>query len=111
MSSHTLKDPGAGPSAPKLHEPTLRDPVLQSQTDTEAAGGFPRSPSAFDSDPRISFSKLDSKYILETEDGQEFEFDTALKRWVQAVCCLVCFFVYKAAGERLANVYTCMLGR
>jgi HIV Tat-specific factor 1 len=48
-------------------------------------GGFPRDPSEFDSDPRISFSKLDNKFILETEDGQEFEFDSALKRWVPVV--------------------------
>jgi HIV Tat-specific factor 1 len=46
---------------------------------------FPLDPSEFDNDPRISFSKLDEKFILET-DGQEFVFDTALKRWVQTVC-------------------------
>ncbi|KAJ5987463.1 hypothetical protein N7451_011828 [Penicillium sp. IBT 35674x] len=46
---------------------------------------FPLDPSDFDSDPRISFSKLDDKFILETDDGQEFVFDTALKRWVQTV--------------------------
>lgn len=46
---------------------------------------FPRDPEDFDRDPRISFSKLDNKFILETEDGQEFEYDTALKRWVQTV--------------------------
>jgi HIV Tat-specific factor 1 len=53
------------------------------------AGGFPQDPSEFDSDPRISFSKLDNKFILETEDGQEFEYDSALKRWVQAVCIVI----------------------
>lgn len=47
---------------------------------------FPRDPAEFDSDPRISFSKLDNKFILETEDGQEYEYDTALKRWILAVC-------------------------
>ncbi|GES59006.1 hypothetical protein ATETN484_0003022800 [Aspergillus terreus] len=47
---------------------------------------FPQDPSEFDSDPRISFSKLDNKFILETEDGQEFEFDTVLKRWIPTVC-------------------------
>lgn len=46
---------------------------------------FPTNPEDFDADDRISFSKLDSKFILETEDGQEFEFDDALKRWVPAV--------------------------
>lgn len=51
----------------------------------QPAGGFPRDPAEFDSDPRISFSKIDNKFILETEDGQEFEFDTALKRWIPKV--------------------------
>ncbi|KAL2006120.1 hypothetical protein VTN00DRAFT_9774 [Thermoascus crustaceus] len=46
---------------------------------------FPQDPAEFDSDPRISFSKLDNKFILETEDGQEFEYDTALKRWIPTV--------------------------
>ncbi|EED24151.1 nuclear mRNA splicing factor-associated protein, putative [Talaromyces stipitatus ATCC 10500] len=50
-----------------------------------SAGGFPTDPADFDSDPRISFSKLDNKFILETEDGQEYEYDTALKRWVQTI--------------------------
>lgn len=48
---------------------------------------FPQDPTEFDSDPRISFSKLDDKFILETDDGQEYEYDTALKRWIQTVCC------------------------
>ncbi|KAJ5166836.1 nuclear mRNA splicing factor-associated protein [Penicillium canariense] len=46
---------------------------------------FPLDPSEFDSDPRISFSKLDDKFILETEDGQEFEYDMGIKRWVQTI--------------------------
>ncbi|KAL8929825.1 MAG: hypothetical protein Q9208_000969 [Pyrenodesmia sp. 3 TL-2023] len=46
---------------------------------------FPTNPEDFDADDRISFSKLDNKFILETEDGQEFEFDDALKRWVPAL--------------------------
>jgi HIV Tat-specific factor 1 len=47
--------------------------------------GFPQSPSSFDADPRVSFSKLDDKFILETEEGNEFEWDTALKRWIPVV--------------------------
>ena len=49
-------------------------------------GGFPQDPAEFDSDPRISFSKLDNKFILETEDGQEYVYDTVLKRWIPTVC-------------------------
>ena len=47
--------------------------------------GFPQSPSEFDNDTRISFSKLDEKFILETEEGAEFEWDNGLHRWIPAV--------------------------
>ncbi|KAI4203720.1 MAG: hypothetical protein LQ346_001730 [Caloplaca aetnensis] len=50
-----------------------------------ARPSFPTNPADFDADDRISFSKLDNKFILETEDGQEFEFDDALKRWVPSL--------------------------
>ncbi|KAJ6120528.1 nuclear mRNA splicing factor-associated protein [Penicillium sp. IBT 18751x] len=50
-----------------------------------ATRNFPTDPNEFDSDLRISFSKLDNKFILETEDGQEFEWDSAIKRWVHQV--------------------------
>ncbi|KAK5714290.1 hypothetical protein LTS12_027842, partial [Elasticomyces elasticus] len=46
---------------------------------------FPQDPSDFDSDPRVSFSKLDDKFILEADDGQEYEYDDALKRWILTV--------------------------
>ena len=46
---------------------------------------FPKEVEEFEADPRVSFSKLDSKYILETDDGQEYEFDEKLKRWVPVV--------------------------
>ncbi|PYH99383.1 putative nuclear mRNA splicing factor-associated protein [Aspergillus ellipticus CBS 707.79] len=49
------------------------------------AGSFPQDPSEFDSDPRISFSKLDNRFILETEEGQEYVYDTILKRWIPTV--------------------------
>ena len=46
---------------------------------------FPSNPEEFDADDRISFSKVDNKFILEAEDGQEYEYDDALKRWVEVV--------------------------
>ena len=49
------------------------------------SSSFPTNPEDFDADDRISFSKLDNKFILEADDGQDFEFDDALKRWVPAV--------------------------
>lgn len=48
----------------------------------QVSSSFPLDPSEFDSDERISFSKLDNKFLLVQEDGTEYEFDMALKRWV-----------------------------
>lgn len=53
--------------------------------DNGIRSNFPLDPEDFDSDPRISFSKLDNKFILETEDGEEYSYDTALKRWIPSV--------------------------
>ena len=46
---------------------------------------LPNDPETFDADERISFSKLSNTFLLEAEDGQEFEWDSALKRWVPVV--------------------------
>lgn len=47
---------------------------------------FPQTAEEFDADPRVSFSKIEGKYILEAEDEEEYEYDDALKRWVPVVC-------------------------
>ena len=47
--------------------------------------GLPQDPSEFDADPRVSWSRVDEKFILETDEGNEFEWDTALKRWIPVV--------------------------
>lgn len=64
--------------------------------------GFPQSPSAFDDDPRISFSKLDEKYLLETEEGNEYEWDSALRRWVPVVG-IAPLFPLRMRGQCLAR--------
>jgi HIV Tat-specific factor 1 len=46
---------------------------------------FPTDVAEFDNDPRISFSKLDNSFLLETSDGREFLFNSILKRWVESV--------------------------
>lgn len=56
------------------------DPLSFSQSN------FPQNPDEFDADPRVSFSKLDNKFILEIDEDHEFEYDDALKRWVPVVC-------------------------
>lgn len=44
---------------------------------------FPTDPAEFENDDRISFSRLDNKYIaVQESDGTEFEFDAQLKRWI-----------------------------
>ncbi|KAH6898736.1 hypothetical protein B0T10DRAFT_117659 [Thelonectria olida] len=45
---------------------------------------FPTDPREFDADDRISFSKLDNKFIAVHDDGTEFEFDPEWKRWMPA---------------------------
>lgn len=46
---------------------------------------FPQTPEEFESDPRVSFSKLDNKFILEVDEEHEYEYDDALKRWIPVV--------------------------
>lgn len=43
---------------------------------------FPTNVQEFDADDRISFSKLDNKFIAVHDDGSEFEFDHNTKRWI-----------------------------
>ncbi|KAH8167212.1 hypothetical protein CIB48_g1017 [Xylaria polymorpha] len=46
---------------------------------------FPADPQEFDSDERISFSRLDNKFIGVLDDGSEFEWDAQLKRWIPSI--------------------------
>ncbi|KAK0658927.1 putative splicing factor U2AF-associated protein 2 [Cercophora samala] len=43
---------------------------------------FPTDKDQFDQDERISFSRLDNKYIAVQDDGTEYEFDEGLRRWI-----------------------------
>ncbi|KAF7546750.1 hypothetical protein G7046_g9213 [Stylonectria norvegica] len=45
---------------------------------------FPTDIREFDSDERISFSKLDGKFIAVHDDGTEYEFEESTRRWVPA---------------------------
>lgn len=47
-----------------------------------AERSFPTDIPEFDADDRISFSKLDQKFIAVHDDGSEYEFDADEKRWV-----------------------------
>ncbi|KAK3341410.1 hypothetical protein B0T25DRAFT_573796 [Lasiosphaeria hispida] len=46
---------------------------------------FPTNPDDFDHDDRISFSRLDNKYIAVQDDGTEYEFDDGLRRWIPTI--------------------------
>lgn len=45
---------------------------------------LPTDEQDFGTDERISFSKLDNKFIAVQDDGTELEFDAELKQWVPA---------------------------
>ncbi len=47
----------------------------------EASASFPTNPAEFDQDERISYSRLDNKYIAVHDDGTEFEFNPQQKTW------------------------------
>ena len=49
------------------------------------SSSFPTDPAEFDADDRISYSKLENKFLLVQEDGTEFEFDDAIRRWIPVV--------------------------
>ncbi|KAI9844425.1 MAG: hypothetical protein M1837_005626 [Sclerophora amabilis] len=74
----------ASPLAAPLRPNNLRDTGSEeaSAADAPSATFFPQTPEEFDADPRVSFSKTDQKWILEAEDGAEFEYEEALGRWV-----------------------------
>ena len=46
---------------------------------------FPKTHDEFSEDSRVSYSKLDGKWILEAEDGSEWEFNNSLMRWMPSV--------------------------
>ena len=47
---------------------------------------FPQTPEDFENDPRVSYSKLDDRWILEEDDGSEWEWDANGNRWIPSVC-------------------------
>jgi len=43
---------------------------------------FPTTEEEFREDPRVSFARLSGKWSLEADDGSEYEYDEALRRWI-----------------------------
>lgn len=46
---------------------------------------FPQQLEDFERDARVSFSKLEGKWLLEDDDGSEWEYDEARARWIPSV--------------------------
>jgi hypothetical protein len=70
----SLKDPDAG-----------RQRVDDASQSIVPSSSYPQDPDEFERDPRISFYKVDQKWVLEADDGSEFEWDASLKRWIPVV--------------------------
>lgn len=62
---------------------TMEDP--NGSPPATGPSSFPMTREEFDSDPRVSWSRLSGKWTLEADDGSEFEYDEGLKRWVPVV--------------------------
>lgn len=52
----------------------------------QPGSSFPMTEEEFNSDPRVSFARTTGKWTLEADDGSEFEYDEALRRWIPVVC-------------------------
>ena len=80
-----MKQDGQTTSAASSQSSTKPSSARMNDMASASAGAlaaFPTDPSEFDSDERISFSKLDGKFVLVQDDGSEYEFDDAMKRWI-----------------------------
>lgn len=67
-----------------LHTPHQPPPPLN----MAPRAPFPADPDDFDSDPRISYSKENSSYLLEDENGDEWEWLAGPSKWSKTVLLL-----------------------
>jgi hypothetical protein len=58
---------------------------------------FPHTREEFTEDERVSFSKEINRFILEAEDGTEWEFNEPLGRWQEAVSVHFVSYLYNKA--------------
>ena len=49
---------------------------------------FPQDEADFESDVRVSYDKLNDKWVLE-DDGREFEWIPRVKKWTESVLSLI----------------------
>ncbi|KAB8339096.1 hypothetical protein FH972_022032 [Carpinus fangiana] len=49
------------------------------------AASFPQEQEDFETDPRVSYSKIEHKWILEESNGSEWAYDESTKRWIPSL--------------------------
>lgn len=64
---------------------------------------FPQAPEDFPRDQRVSFSKLEQKWILEDDDSSEWEYDEARQRWIPLVGLFMTTTLKRSMSWRLCN--------
>jgi hypothetical protein len=57
---------------------------MANQTDS-GLEPFPTNPELFDVDERVSYDKVNGSYILEAENGTEWEWLAGADKWIPAV--------------------------
>lgn len=70
------------------------EPFVITNDEPSEVSTFPMTREEFDTDPRVSWSRISGKWSLEADDGSEFEFDEALKRWIPVVCFFMAPILY-----------------
>ena len=46
---------------------------------------FPQDEADFESDVRVSFDKLNDKWVLEDDNGKEYEWVANIRKWIESV--------------------------
>lgn len=46
---------------------------------------FPEDPDSFNDDDRIAWSNADKTYILQDENGEEWEWKESVRKWISSV--------------------------
>ncbi|KAF2088842.1 hypothetical protein K490DRAFT_37953 [Saccharata proteae CBS 121410] len=69
------------------NEPAPRSHGVAPSNDALSAvkAAFPQTPEDFEADSRVAYDKLNGKWVLEDDNGDEWEFDQALAKWMPSL--------------------------
>lgn len=67
-------------------QPRRQDIAMPVDGMSAAQVSFPRQTEDFRNDSRVSYSKLENKWMLEEDNGTEWEYDESAQRWIPSVC-------------------------